>query len=126
MNRIRRKQHDLAIIGISGSDTLKLQNPPDHGSVICYQPTVYLPLEKRRIRKSSSVDFQTILSIVKNQPVGTPLCPDGEPLSFFNNPYWVFQKYLSDTPVWKKDNIVLCNGWVLPQDLIRDGFLEGN
>lgn len=124
MNSVREKQYDIAIIGACGSDNMKLRTPPDHGTIICYQPVAFLSMEKNRIRKSLSVDYPTILSIIKKDPPEKPLCPDGEPFSVFNNRFRVYQKYKSADPVWKAGNIVFCNGWVLPQHLIRDGYLE--
>ncbi|HDS63461.1 MAG TPA: hypothetical protein ENN52_04955 [Methanofollis liminatans] len=68
--------------------------------------------------------YPTLFSIIKQHLPGTPLCPEGEPFCQFNNRFWVHQKYVSPEPVWRDGNTVFCNGWVLPQYLIRDGFLE--
>ncbi|WP_292364574.1 MULTISPECIES: hypothetical protein [unclassified Methanoculleus] len=124
MERLREEKYDIAIIGASGADKMKLQDRPDHGSLICYQPALYLDLERKRIREPLSGDYHTLFSTIKQQPPGTPLCPEGEPFCQFNNRFWVHQKYVSSEPVWRDGNTVFCNGWVLPQYLIRDGFLE--
>ena len=126
MDALRRKQYDLAVIGAAGSDAMKLSMRSDHGSVVCYQPTMYLDIPRRKANPSLLTDFPTMFSRIKHAPVGTPLVEDGALFSAYNNRYWVYDWYDSKEPVWKDGNMVFCTGWVLPQYLIRDGFLEVN
>lgn len=126
MSALRRKQYDLAIIGACGSNSLKLKARPDHGTIICYQPSVYLELQERRSLNPLTTDFQTIFNIIKTQQTGAQLVNSGVPYSSCNNRYWVRQKYADTEPVWKKGNLIFCDGWVHPRYLIRDGFLEVN
>jgi hypothetical protein len=124
MKTLRAEQYDLAIIGACGADTLKLRNRPQHGSIICYQPSVYLNLKRRHSSSSLTESFSSIFSTIKKTSPGTPLCHEGEPLSGYNNQYWIYRTHDGDEPVWNDGNTLFCNGWVLPQYLIRDGFLE--
>jgi len=126
MKIIRNKKYDLAIIGACGTNSLKLSAPTTHGIIICYQPTVYLDIPRRVSKKPLKIDFPAMLSTIKNAPVGTPLSNDGAPYSGYNNRYWTYCWYNGDAPVWCDENIIFCNGWVLPQYLIRDGYLEVN
>jgi hypothetical protein len=126
METLREKQYDLAIIGACGANSLKLRDRPDHGSIICYQPSVYLDLKRTQITQPLNESYPSIFSTIKNTSPGTPLCPAEEPFSGYNNRYWVYRTYDRDDPVWKDGNVLFCNGWVLPQYLIRDGFLEVN
>lgn len=126
MNTLRAEQYDLAIIGACGADTLKLRNRPHHGSIICYQPSVYLDLKKRQSTKPLNESITSIFSTIKNASPGTPLCPAGEPFAWYNNRYWVCRTHDREETVWNDGNMLFCNGWVLPQYLIRDGFLEVN
>lgn len=126
MKSLRAQQFDLAIEGICGANTFKLQSPSDQGTIICYQPTVYLNIKKRISKNPLQTDLPSIFSTIKTSPIGTPLSGEGEPLSGYNNKYWVHRYYERDEPVWKDKNTVFCNGWVLPQYLIRDGYLEVN
>ena len=123
---LRRKQYDLAIIGACGANALKLRDRPDHGSIICYQPSVYLDLKRTQTKEPLKESYPTLFSTIKNTSPGTPLCPAGEPFSGYNNRYWVYRTHDREEPVWNDGNVLFCNGWVLPQYLIRDSFLEVN
>jgi hypothetical protein len=123
---LRKEKYDLVIVGACASDELKLQMPHSDSPLICYQPSVFLELEKQCRIKPFSGDYPTLISRIKSQYPGTPLVPEGEPYSGYNNRYWVRQDYSIAEPVWKNGNTVFCDGWVLPQYLIRDGYLEVN
>lgn len=126
MESLRKKKYDLAVIGATGSDALKLVDRPNHGTIVCYQPTMYLDLPRRHAKNLLRTDFPTMFSRIKQGPVGTPLAEDGAPFSGYNNRYWIYQWYEGNEPVWRDGNVVFCNGWVLPQYLICDGYLEVN
>jgi len=126
MEELRKKKHDLAVIGACGTDALKLQEPPRDYSVICYQPSVLFELKKKIGTIPFSSTYLELVNLIKSQHPGTPLVPDGETYTGYNNRYWVKQDHDLVDPVWKAGNIVFCDGWVLPQYLIRDGFLEVN
>lgn len=126
MEALRRNTYDLAIVGAAGSDAMKLVRCSNHGTIICYQPTMYLDIPRRNAVNLLQTDFPTMFSRIKHEPVGTPLAEEGAPFSGYNNRYWIYQWYEGKEPVWRDGNTVFCNGWVLPQYLIRDGYLEVN
>jgi len=126
MDELRKKKHDIAIIGACGTDALKLQVPPRAYPVICYQPSVFLGMKKPNRATPFSGTYPELVRLIKSQPPGSSLVPDGEPYSGYNNRYWVNQEHQDVEPVWKTGNTLFCDGWVLPQYLIRDGFLEVN
>jgi len=126
MDTVRKNKYDLVIIGSCGAGELKLKNFPDRTPAICYQPSVFLDLEYRKTINPLTGGFRSIYDTIKTKKPGTPLAPDGEPFSGYNNPYWVYRLYEKPEVVWKSGSVVYCNGWVLPQYLIRDGFLEVN
>lgn len=123
---IKKQKYDLAIIGSCGSEALKMNNPPPECRIICYQPSVILDMQKQYRVKPFSGNYLSLVSKIKGQEPGTQLVPEGEQYSGYNNPYWVRQEYSVDNPVWRIGNITFCDGWVLPQYLIRDGYLEVN
>lgn len=124
MDAFRKSKYDLAIIGGCGADRLKLRIHPDHNQVICYQPSVFLDLAYRKTSKPLRAGIRSIYETIKTKKPGTALTSEGEPFSGYNNPYWVYRLYDKPEVVWKADNTLFCNGWVLPQYLIRDGYLE--
>lgn len=126
MDAIRKNEYDLAIIGGCGTERLKLNTYPDKNQIICYQPSVFLDLKPRRAGKSLHTDIHSMYETIKLKPPGTPLSSEGEPFSGYNNQYWVYRLYDKPEVVWREENILFCNGWVLPQYLIRDGYLEVN
>jgi hypothetical protein len=121
MEKLRTGKPELAIIGISGSGMMKFRAPPGDCNVICYQPPVFLDLHKRTRTIPFSGTYSELVDRIRSQHPGSRLVPDGEPYSGYNNRYWVQQKHAGVEPVWKTGNIVFCDGWVLPQYLIRDG-----
>ena len=121
---LKKGDYDMAIIGQCKNQDLKFSVQPENTDCICYQPNVYLDLKKMQLRKPLTGDYPAILSTIKNQKPGTPVCPDGEPYCGYNNRFWVHRKFENTEPVWKERNIVYCDGWVLPQYLIKEGLLE--
>ena len=126
MAELRKKKHDLAVIGVCGNEKLKLKMAYQENHTICYQPSVFLEMKKSIRSRSFSGTYHELVSLIKSQPIGSPLAPVGEPYSQYTNRYWVKQAYEGVDPVWKSGNTVFCDGWVLPQYLIRDGYLEVN
>ena len=126
MNELKTKNHDLAIIGACGSDNLKLQKPVNENPIICYQPSIFLDLKSPNRIKPFSGDYSSLVLRIKNQQPGTQLVSEGEPYAGYNNRYWVNLEHESNEPVWNSGNTVFCDGWILPQYLIRDGYLEVN
>ncbi|MDO9323625.1 MAG: hypothetical protein Q7T80_01575 [Methanoregula sp.] len=126
MDDLRKKQYDLAIVGVCGTDALKLRDPPEHGTIICYQPSVYLDLQRYKSSKPLNSDFQIIYDTIKKQKPGTSLVENDTPLSAYNNRFWVYRWYTNPEILWKTGNTIFCNGWILPQYLIREGLLEVN
>jgi hypothetical protein len=126
MMMYRAERYDLAIIGTINQDNLKIKDKPKDRQIICYQPTVYNAFTKMERTMSPVKDFSSVFSAIKNQPPGTNLCDNCGSFAGYNNRLWVNSKYNSSAPVWKDDNIVFCNGWIHPQILIREKFLEVN
>lgn len=126
MAELIKGNHDLAVIGVCGNDNMKLKMVHQENNIVCYQPSVFLELKKSNRSRPFSGTYHELVSLIKSHPLGSPLAPDGEPYSQHNNRYWVKQTYEGVDPVWRSGNTVFCDGWVLPQYLIRDGYLEVN
>jgi hypothetical protein len=126
MQRFRKEDFDLAIIGVCGADNLKFHYMPKKGEIVCYQPSVYHNLTRSHTYLPLEDDFMTVYQTIKNEPVGTPLGKDGGCFAAYNNKYWTFRPHETFEQIRKEGNILFCNGWILPQYLIRDGYLEVN
>jgi hypothetical protein len=129
MQRFKKEDYDLAIIGVGGVETLKFSYTPEKPKIVCYQPLVYLNLA----HSTPSIlylplmdDFMTVYQTIKNEPVGTPLGKEGGSFAAYNNKYWTFKPHPDIEQVTQNKNRLFCNGWILPQYLIRDGYLEVN
>jgi len=126
MEVVRKDSFDLAVIGGCGAHQLKLRKYPDEIPTMCYQPSVFLDLEYRKVSKALSTSIRSVYDTIKTGKPGTLLTPEGEPFSGYNNPFWVNRLYEKPEVVWKNGNVVNCNGWLLPQYLIREGYLRVN
>ena len=127
MQRLRKGDFDLAIIGVCGAENLKLHSKPKTGEVICYQPSVYQNLNTINSHDLPlQGEFMSVFQAIKNEPVGTPIGKKGGCFAAFNNKYWTFKPNAAFEQIKKEGNILFCNGWILPQYLIRDGYLEVN
>jgi hypothetical protein len=127
MEMFRKGDYDLAVIGVCGTENMKFAGKPEHdGKVICYQPSVYLEGSMKVSHDNYPVvdDLLSVYRIIKNEPVGTPIGKDGGCFAQYNNRYWLFNPNKPADLVLKDKNTVFCHGWVLPQYLIRDGYLE--
>lgn len=126
MERFRKEDYDLVIIGVCGTDTLKLRFKPETSEIICYHPSVYHDLTHAHCHLPLKDNFLTVYQTIKNEPVGTPLGKDGGCFAAYNNKYWTFRPHGNFEQIKKEGDILFCNGWILPQYLIRDGYLEVN
>lgn len=128
----RNGQYDLAIIGSILNKNLKLKYKPEKTPVICYQPSCYL--ENKSKSKDSCVksDVEEVFLKIKKNAVGTSIGEKGCNYEAYNNRFWVppndtwwSGQVNSDMEILaQEDNMVYCNGWILPQYLIKEGMLE--
>lgn len=123
VQRLEDESYDLAIIGECSNRSLRLPIKPKSASVICYQPSVYSPPCQPRTVFQSSRNLRRIYEGIKKEPVGTLLQGDEFSYSDYQNRFWLYQTYPGTDIVRHEDDVVYCNGWVLPQYLMRDGFL---
>jgi hypothetical protein len=129
MERFRKEDYDLAIIGACMNQNLKFRDRPVEPDIICYQPSVYrrgIIQGHSGVKKHRQVtdDLMEVHGTIKNEPVGTPVGKEGGVFAGHNNRYWIYRMHPDFDLIKKEGNILFCNGWVLPQYLIRDGFLE--
>ncbi|QYZ80161.1 hypothetical protein E2N92_12345 [Methanofollis formosanus] len=125
MERYRAEDYDLAVIGMCGGTALKFRDRPEKSDVICYKPSVYLDgLQSPKEVLQNRDSFSRIVSTIKEKPVGTPLGDEGSPYFRLNNRFWTYRPYPDREMIWREENMLFCNGWVLPQYLIREGYLE--
>lgn len=123
IERINKENFDMAIIGECNNPELKLPIKPKT-KTICYQPTVYLPDCRANTQFPKNRNQDAIYEHIKKKPIGTQFPDSGFSYRYYNNRFWVYQTYPGKDIVQQDDNIVYCNGWILPQFLIRDGYLE--
>ncbi|BBL68900.1 hypothetical protein [Methanoculleus chikugoensis] len=124
LQEFRTGTYDVAIIGMCLNERLKFRDRPERPSIICYQPSVYCDLEKHPKNLPLKDNFGSILSAIRERAVGEPIVPEGSAYSEYNNRFWTYRPYPEREMIWREENVVFCNGWVLPQYLIREGFLE--
>ncbi|WP_157196651.1 hypothetical protein [Methanococcoides burtonii] len=122
-NMYKGEEYDIAIIGDCKNDEMKLSFRPNK-PVICYKPTVYIDYLKTFPKASALTDKNEILSLVRTANVGTSLGIDGCRYEAFNNKYWIKHEFTNLDTITADNNIIYCNGWVLPQHLIREEVLE--
>jgi hypothetical protein len=125
LQMLSSEKYDLAIIGTCSNENLKIKNKPKNRPIICYQPSLFQDMEKRHRTMSSVEDFLTVFSTIKGKPVGTYICDRNGAFSGYNNRLWINSNYESSEPLWKKDNIIFCNGWISPKILIQEKLLDG-
>jgi len=124
MQELRAGMYDVAIIGMCLNERLKFRDRPERPSIICYQPSVYYDLKKHPKNLPLKDGFGSILSAIRDRPVGEPISSDGGTYSSYNNRFWTYRPHPGREMIWREDNVIFCNGWILPQYLIREGFLE--
>ncbi|MBW2675834.1 MAG: hypothetical protein JRD89_20920, partial [Deltaproteobacteria bacterium] len=124
MDRLKEEDFDVVIIGECSNDHLKLNYCSKNALTICYQPSVYPDCQKTHQIGQANTDLRAVYRTIKEKPVGTPLGDDSSPYMPYNNKFWVFQQYSDPDIVRRDENMIYCNGWVLPQYLIREGYFE--
>lgn len=131
MHRFRKQDYTLAIIGVCGAANLKFHETPRKPEIICYQPSVYYNLIHPDLTHSQFYlplkdDFLTVYRTIKDEPVGTSLGEEGGSFAGYNNKYWTYRSHSDFDLIMQENNKLFCNGWILPQYLIRDEYLEVN
>ena len=124
IQRLEEENYDLAIIGECSNRSLRLPIKPKGASVICYQPSVYPPYNQPETEFQSGRNFRRVYENIRKKPVGAPLAGNGFSYRNYQNRFWLYQTYPGTDIVRHEDDVVYCNGWVLPQYLMRDGLLE--
>lgn len=134
MDEYRTEQYELAIVGSCLDRNLKLLHKPEKSPVICYQPSCYLEsstlsCEDQHSNMLVKTDPLEIFTRIKEEPVGTPLADEGCLYEVYNNKFWtpdcdIMWNNRNLPMLSQKDNMTFCNGWILPQYLIREGYLE--
>jgi len=115
--------YDFAIIGDCNNDEMRFSFRPDK-PVICYKPSVYIDNLIRFPKASALTDKDDVFSLVTTANVGTHLGKDGCRYEAFNNKYWIKHEFMNLDTITTDNNIIFCNGWVLPQHLIQEGYME--
>lgn len=124
MERFRKEDYDLAVIGKCMNKNLKFYDRPKNCEVVCYQPSVYINFSADYKLKTQKDDFMEVFKRIKSKKPGSPIGSDEGMFGSYNNKYWTYRTHPDFDIIKKEGNIVFCNGWILPQYLIRDGFLE--
>lgn len=119
----KKEDYNLAIIGDCDNDSMKFSFKSTK-PVICYKPSVYID----NLTKNPIVPVLTnksdLYNRIKTASVGAPLGIKGCRYEVFNNKYWIKHEYADLDSITVNNNIVFCNGWVLPQHLIQEGYVE--
>lgn len=124
MKRYREEDYDLAIIGACTNNKMRFSYKPKQSLIFCYHPVVYINNLKDYRSIPINTDLKEIYSGIKRKPLGSQLGMEGCLYASLNNKFWIFQKYSGLDLITVRDNLIICNGWVLPQYLIREGYLE--
>lgn len=122
-NAYKEEDYDFAIIGDCNNDEMRFSFRPDK-PVICYKPSVYIDNLIRFPKASALTDKDDVFSLVTTANVGTHLGKDGCRYEAFNNKYWIKHEFMNLDTITTDNNIIFCNGWVLPQHLIQEGYME--
>lgn len=133
MEEYMEEQYDLAIVGSCLDESMKLLYKPSKTPVICYQPSCYLDTTTRSCEHPPvKSDPRDVYLKIKEEAIGTPIGEKGCLYEAYNNRFWVPDYDL----LWntrtrqnieilsQEDNVIFCNGWILPQYLIQEGYLE--
>ena len=124
LQEFRTGAYDVAIIGMCLNERLKFRDRPERPSIICYQPPIYHDLKKHSEHLPLKECFSEIFSAIRERAVGESIASEGSAFSEYNNRFWTYRPYPEREMIWREGNVVFCNGWILPQYLIREGFLE--
>lgn len=122
----RNNSYDIAIIGGCADQSLKLDIKGSAKAVICYQPSLLSERMFMDYHNGGKISLNPVrlMEAIRTKPVGTTFSSSNKAYSMFNNRFWVSQKYSGDDILEKEGDILFCNGWVLPQYLLREGLLE--
>ena len=123
---LKSNSYDFAIVGGCADQSLKLDITGTEIPVICYQSSA---LSDRNVvnyhnNRKLTLDPVRVTEKIRTEPVGTPLSSHDPSYSRYTNRFWVLQSYSGSDILEKEGNILFCNGWVLPQYLVREGLLE--
>ena len=125
LQRYKQENYDIAIIGACTNDKMRFSYKPKEPVVLCYQAPVYMSAVQRYCHDLPvKTNVHTMLSKIKTEPVGSQLGMKDCLYASLNNKFWVLQEYLGLDLISVQDNIIICNGWVLPQYLIQEEYLE--
>jgi hypothetical protein len=123
---VKNNSYDIAIVGGCADQSLKLDIIGTEKQVICYQPSALSNriFQNNHINGRISINPVQLMEKIRNLPVGTDLSISSTTYSRLNNRFWISQEYSGNDILEKEENVLFCNGWVLPQYLIREGLLE--
>lgn len=124
VQRLEEKNYDMAIIGECSNKSFKISIKPKDKNIICYQPSVYYPSKQPENVFQPGRNLRRIYEGIKKMPVGEHLSDERFSYRDYHNRFWVYQMYPGSDIIQSEDNVLYCNGWVLPQHLMRDGMLE--
>lgn len=124
LKRYKEEDYDLAVIGCCNNEKIKFRYTPKSADVVCYQPPIYAKTTGRSSTCEVKTDLTTIYSKIKEKDTDVSLGDEGCMYSSYNNKYWTYQPYLDLDFIERNDNLTICNGWILPQYLIKEGMLE--
>lgn len=137
--RLKGSSYDYAIIG-PVNKKLKLNARSRELSstsrkVICYDPYIFDQGHKMFWECVLDPDKELqdqVIHTVRNERLGTPLPePEQDQWKYcylqYSNPLWTFRIY-EDVPILshhpENEQIIQCNGWVMPQYLIKTEYVE--
>lgn len=124
IKRYEKEDYDIAIIGNCNNEKIKFNYTPKNAGVICYQPSLYKKTTAYSSICEVKSDLSTIYSKIKEKNTDVSLGDEGCMYSSYNNKYWTYQPYPDLDIIERNENLTICNGWILPQYLIKEGMLE--
>jgi hypothetical protein len=118
--------YDFSIIGTCIDANLKLNVSGTTKPVYCYQPSalsdrVFIPNWGTEI---NHFDPLVVLDGLKTLPIGTDIGGSDPGYAAYNNRLWVYKAYSGADVIERDEHIFFCNGWALPQHLLKEGLLE--
>ena len=117
--------YDLSIIGTCIDSDLTLDVSSTTKPVYCYQPSALS--DRVFIRCSKRVNMCNPLAVldgIRNLPVGSNFWGADPCYTAYSNRLWVYKAYSGDDIIERDGHVIFCNGWVLPQHLVKEGILE--
>ncbi len=125
IKRYKENNFDVAIIGCSMNEQMKIPfgNSNDI-EIYCYYPPAFMNILERSSCCSVNTDLKNIYQKIKKEKCGTHIGEKNCMYSPYNNKFWTYQPYSNLGPITKIENMIICNGWILPQYLIAEKYLE--